>query len=193
MMIYCLCKRWMDICLCIIALLVVGPFLLLSALLIKCTSKGPVLFFQERVGLNGQLFRIMKMRTMYVDPCRTPKQTLGTDPDVVPVGRVMRRLKIDELPQIFNVILGDMSIVGPRPCLLHTYEEMPHWARRRARVKPGLTGLAQVNGNIALSWEDRWRFDVQYVERQSLSLDIGIILRTFLVVLIGEDKFKRNK
>ena len=112
--------------------------------------------------------------------------------DITRVGGVLRRLKIDELPQLFNVVSGDMSLVGPRPCLIKTYIDMPEWARARIDVGPGITGLAQTSGNIALPWTERWKFDVRYVERLSATLDIYILLKTIFVVILGEDRFWRS-
>ena len=101
----------------------------------------------------------------------------------------MRRLKIDELPQLINVLKGEMSLVGPRPCLPVTAKEAPGWAQKRFEVRPGLTGLAQVNGNIGLSWEQRWIYDVYYVETINWHLDCKILFKTILVVLLGEERF----
>ena len=112
--------------------------------------------------------------------------------DITRVGGVLRRLKIDELPQLFNVVSGDMSLVGPRPCLIKTYIDMPEWARARIDVGPGITGLAQTSGNIALPWTERWKFDVRYVERLSATLDIYILLKTIFVVILGEVRFWRS-
>ncbi len=185
-------KRLFDILLSSLALVLFGPLIAIGGLAVCLTSSGPVLFRQSRVGKDGCLFQIYKLRTMQVDPGRILKQTTNADPDVLPVGRVLRRLKIDELPQILNVLKGDMSLVGPRPCLPQTLEEMPYWARRRFDVSPGITGLAQVNGNIALTWEERWLHDVHYVERFSFLLDMEIIMRTVFVVLFGEVRFRRS-
>ena len=186
-------KRLFDILLSTLALVLLGPLITIGGLAVCLTSSGPVLFRQSRVGKDGCLFQIYKLRTMQVDPGRALKQTTNADPDVLPVGRILRRLKIDELPQILNVLKGDMSIVGPRPCLPQTLEEMPYWARRRFDVCPGITGLAQVNGNIALTWEERWLHDVHYVERLSFLLDLEIIMRTVFVVFFGEVHFRRSR
>lgn len=184
-------KRLLDLLLSSLALLLLGPIIAICGLAVRMTSKGPAFFCQRRVGKNGRLFLIYKLRTMRVDPGRTLKQTLNADPEVLPIGRILRRLKIDELPQILNVLKGDMSLVGPRPCLPQSLEEMPNWARRRFEVRPGITGLAQVNGNIALTWEERWQHDLHYVERYSFAGDMQIITRTILVVFFGEARFRR--
>jgi lipopolysaccharide/colanic/teichoic acid biosynthesis glycosyltransferase len=128
---------------------------------------------------------------MHVNPERILNQTTNSDPSVFSVGKVLRRTKIDELPQIFNVLIGDMSLVGPRPGLPSMLEEMPEWAKMRWTVRPGLTGLAQVNGNIELSWEERWQYDIEYIEKVTILNDLMIIVRTVLVVLFGEALFRR--
>lgn len=194
-MIYCRYgfKRLLDVLLSTSALILLGPLIVIGALAVKASSRGPAFFVQMRVGRQGRLFRILKLRTMPVDPRRKIAQTHNADPDVLPVGRVLRRLKIDELPQILNVLVGDMSIVGPRPCLEQTYSEMPEWARKRFEVRPGITGLAQINGNIALTWEDRWRHDIHYVETCSLLGDLGIVAKTVAVVVVGEERFRKTR
>ena len=161
-------------------------------LAVRITSEGPGFFRQTRVGLGGHAFVVLKLRTMSVKQDRPLAQTTLQDPDVLPAGRLMRRLKIDELPQLWNVFRGDMSLIGPRPCLEETRDEMPPWARRRFEVRPGLTGLAQVSGNVALTWEERWRHDVKYVDQLSFLVDLKILMKTVLVVLLGEEKFKRS-
>jgi lipopolysaccharide/colanic/teichoic acid biosynthesis glycosyltransferase len=171
-------------------LLLTGIPMILAMFMILASSPGPVFFVQTRVGLGGKPFRILKLRTMTVDPGRVTAQTLNSDPEVLPVGKFLRHFKIDELPQIVNVLKGDMSLVGPRPCLEETRAAMPDWARRRFEVRPGLTGLAQVNGNVSLSWVERWRHDVDYVNRYSLVLDMKIIAKTVVVLLLGENRFR---
>jgi len=184
-------KRAFDLLIGVAGLVVFGVFIIAGYLAVLLTSKGPVFFLQTRVGRNGQPFQIYKLRTMRINPARTVNQTTNTDPEVLPVGRILRRLKIDEMPQMLNVISGDMSLVGPRPCLEQTLAEMPEWARERFQVRPGVTGLAQVNGNIALTWEERWRHDVHYVRACSFSLDLLVIMKTVLVVMTGEERFRR--
>lgn len=155
---------------------------LVCAAAVRCTSRGPVFFRQERVGMDGRPFRVWKFRTMVdaVNPI-FPDASL-----ITPAGRVLRRLSLDELPQLINVATGDMSVVGPRPTLAYQVERYDDHQRRRLAVRPGLTGLAQVNGRNALSWGDRIDFDVTYVETQSLGLDLRIIARTFTTMLTGE-------
>ena len=186
-------KRKLDITIAILALLLCGPLLFLAIGGIRLSSPGPIFFRQQRVGMNGEIFEILKLRTMTVNPERQVAQTMLADPELFAVGRILRRLKIDELPQIINVLFGNMSIVGPRPCLEQTFREMPVWAKRRVEVRPGITGQAQINGNIALSWEERWHHDVDYVNNITAQRDIGIILKTVSVVLFGEEKFRRTR
>lgn len=184
-------KRLTDILFSLVVLVMSSPVLAAAALVVRLGSPGPVLFTQERVGKGGRKFRIYKFRTMYMDPDRVITQTRAGDPDVAPRCGFLRRWKIDELPQIFNVLRGDMSIVGPRPCLVSTYEAMPDWARRRFEMRPGITGLAQVNGSIALPWEERWKHDVHYIDACTFTMDVGIVLKTVWVILRGEDRFRR--
>lgn len=183
-------KRLLDLSLGLCALALFALPILVAIVAVKLSSPGPAFFFQTRVGRKGQVFRIYKLRTMTVDPTRLSSVQVGqNDPSVFAVGRFLRRFKIDEMPQIFNVVRGDMSFVGPRPCLEETRNEMPGWARRRFEVRPGITGLAQTKGNVALSWKKRWEQDIQYVNRLSFPLDVWLVLKTVLVVILGEEKF----
>lgn len=183
-------KRALDLALSIVGLVLFGPVILLGWLAVKLSSAGPGFLHQTRVGADERPFRLHKLRTMTVDPDRVLIQTMSRDPDVLPIGRVLRRFKIDELPQIANVLAGEMSFVGPRPCMPVTAEGMPDWARQRFSVRPGMTGLAQVNGNAGLSWEERWRHDVAYVDQYSVGLDWEIMLKTLAVIFFGEDRFR---
>lgn len=185
-------KRGFDLSVSFFLILVAFPLLGICSIAVMLSSPGSPLFMQRRVGRHGRVFEIYKLRTMTVNKDRKIGQTKGDDPEVLFVGKVLRRLKIDELPQIFNVFLGDMSLVGPRPCLEVTYDEMPEWARERFIVRPGLTGLAQINGNIELTWEQRWRYDIEYVRTVSFFQDFRILLKTALVVLLGEGRFRRE-
>ncbi|MFI7541166.1 sugar transferase [Actinoplanes sp. NPDC049599] len=172
-----------------------GPLLLAVALCVRVTSRGPVLFRQVRVGRDGSEFRIFKFRSMYVDAearlaeLRHLNEHDGVlfkmrdDPRVTPVGRWLRRLSLDELPQLLNVIAGQMSLVGPRPPLPSEVAMYADDVRRRLAVKPGMTGLWQVSGRSDLSWEEAVRLDLRYVENWSLSLDLVILLRTMTAVV----------
>lgn len=175
-------KRLVDLAiLAVVAVpaLVVGS---VCALAVALTSPGGIFFRQERVGMGGRTFRVWKFRTMVAgDNPIFPDATR-----ITPVGRVLRRLSLDELPQLINVAVGDMSVVGPRPTLAYQVERYDDHQRRRLAVRPGLTGLAQVNGRNALSWSDRIDYDVRYVEEQSPALDARILVRTVGAMLSGE-------
>ena len=174
-------------------LLITGPILLITAVLIVVDSRGPVFFKQERLGLNGRVFMLIKFRSMTHEPGRLfNKQTVAGDPDVTRIGAIIRRLKIDELPQVFNVLRGEMAIVGPRPSLPNLQEKFDENGRVRILVKPGLTGLAAVNGSIFLTWPQRWVFDRYYVEHLSWLLDFSIVMRTVVVLVMGERYFYKS-
>ena len=180
-------KRVFDLVAGAILLLVLSPLLLLAACLVKLTSRGPLLFSQRRAGLGGEPFRLHKFRTMQADRTPDPKEVVPLDhPDITPVGRVLRRLKIDEMPQLFSVLRGDMSLVGPRPTLLDQVAAYDDFRRQRLLVRPGITGLAQVNGNTAIPWDQRILFDIAYVRRCSFLLDMAILLRTCWAIPTGE-------
>ncbi len=185
-------KRIFDILVSGLVLLLLLPLLVLVIVMIKLTSKGPVFFLQERLGKEGRLFQVYKFRTMTDKPRNFNKQVTTETLEVTFIGQFIRRLKIDELPQLFNVLIGDMSLVGPRPCLPELLNDFNENGAYRLRVRPGLTGLAQVNGNIYLSWDERWVLDRKYVENQSLWLDFTILLKTVLVVLLGEKWGKKE-
>ena len=186
-------KRILDFFISLISFFLLSPILFLIAFFILISSEGPILFSQKRVGLNTKSFTIYKFRTMYINAKKGDHQIFIGDTDVTPVGNFLRRFKLDELPQIYNVILGDMSIIGPRPCLISTFESMPERIKKRFNIRPGLTGLAQVNGGILLSWPERWEHDICYVNNFSFRLDMKIILKTFLVIILGEKNFKKKR
>jgi lipopolysaccharide/colanic/teichoic acid biosynthesis glycosyltransferase len=168
-----------------------------AALAVRLSAPGPALFRQPRVGRDGRVFRVFKLRTMYVDAeqrldsLRAANEADGLlfkikdDPRITPVGRLLRRTSVDELPQLFNVLLGQMSLVGPRP-LPVAGDAFVGPEQRRHLVKPGITGLWQVSGREEQSWEDAVRLDLYYVENWSLSMDLVILLRTVLAVFRGE-------
>ncbi|HVQ18300.1 MAG TPA: sugar transferase [Actinomycetes bacterium] len=188
-------KGGMDRLLAIGAVVLLSPVFLALALLVKLTSSGPVLFNQVRIGRHGRPFVIHKFRSMYVDAeerlaslehLNDSNETLfkmRNDPRVTPVGRFLRRFSLDELPQFFDVLLGRMSLVGPRPPLPCEVERYASLVRRRLVVKPGITGLWQVSGRSDLSWDESVRLDLLYVETWSLALDVAIMLKTVLAVL----------
>jgi lipopolysaccharide/colanic/teichoic acid biosynthesis glycosyltransferase len=170
------------------ALLLVGsPALGLAALAIKLEDRGPVLYRQSRVGKGGRDFELVKLRTMVVG---AEQQGAGFaidrgDPRITRAGRILRRLSIDELPQLWNVLRGDMSLVGPRPTLRYQVERYDERQRHRLDVKPGLTGWAQVNGRAALPWEERIELDLWYVDHRSARLDARILARTLWLLVTG--------
>jgi lipopolysaccharide/colanic/teichoic acid biosynthesis glycosyltransferase len=161
-------------------LLLSAPLLALAALAVKLEDRGPVLYRQRRVGKEGEDFELLKLRTMIVGA-----EQLGAgfavdegDPRITRVGRVLRRLSLDELPQLWNIVRGDMSLIGPRPTLRYQVERYTPRQRRRLEVKPGITGWAQVNGRASLPWDDRIELDVWYVEHRSPWVDLKILART---------------
>lgn len=185
-------KRFLDIVIALSVIIFLFPFFIIIYVLVKIDSSGNFFFFQERLGFKGEIFRIYKIRTMFDKERVADREILKGDQEVTKIGYYLRRFKIDELPQILNVLKGDMSIVGPRPCLPQQQNDFNEDGKIRLKVLPGLTGLAQINGNIHLSWEQRWKYDREYVERQSFFLDLNIILKTFLILINGEDKYLKN-
>ena len=183
-------KRLFDFFISFAILLLLFPLFIIVAVLIKLDSKGPIFYLQSRVGENGRVFRIYKLRTM-TNKERDPnvKQTYLQDPEITRIGGLLRRFKIDEFPQIWNVFIGDMSLVGPRPALPSLYEKFGEIAKKRCEVRPGMTGWAQVNGNIYLPWEERLCLDREYVDRMSFMLDLRILVKTVAIVLFGEEKY----
>jgi exopolysaccharide biosynthesis polyprenyl glycosylphosphotransferase len=189
-------KAVVDYGLTLVALALLAPVMAVVALLIRVTSPGPVLFRQERVGRHGKPFTMHKFRSMYVDAearvaglahlnehGANPLFKMRDDPRVTPVGRVIRRLSLDELPQLLDVLAGRMSLIGPRPPLPREVARYQHDVRRRLLVKPGITGLWQVSGRSDLPWDETVRLDLSYVENWSLGLDLAILARTVRAVL----------
>jgi lipopolysaccharide/colanic/teichoic acid biosynthesis glycosyltransferase len=180
-------NRAADVALAGTALVVASPVLGLAALAVKLEDGGPVLYRQTRVGRDSADFELLKLRTMVVGA-----ETMGAgyavnegDSRITQAGRILRRLSLDELPQLWNVVRGDMSIVGPRPTLRYQVERYDARQRRRLEVKPGITGWAQVHGRAALPWPERIELDVWYVENRSPLLDLKILLKTPLALLGG--------
>ena len=187
-------KRGMDIAVSAVGIVLTAPLLVIIAVLIRLDSRGPALFKQLRAGRHGEPFGFLKFRTMTrdaqerisevvpVNEMKEPMYKLRRDPRVTRVGHVLRCTSLDELPQLFNVLRGDMSLVGPRPTLRYQVERYSERQRRRLDVKPGLTGWAQIHGRAALPWEDRIELDVWYVEHRSPRVDLKILLRTPLAL-----------
>jgi len=188
-------KRMMDCIVSILALTLFSPFLLLIAILIKLDSKGPVFYTQERIGKNGKPFTIYKFRTMYVDAEKTgPALATDNDPRITRVGRFLRKTHLDEFPQFFNILKGDMSLVGPRPERQYFIDQILQHApeyKYLLRVRPGLTSLGQVKFGYAENIQqmiERMKYDLLYIQNFSLSLDLKILLYTILVVIEGRGK-----
>lgn len=181
-------KRGIDLAVGVGVLTAALPLLAVTAAAIWLEDGGPVLFRQTRVGKDGIDFAAFKFRSMRVNTL--PPEAVGQVREdhhlVTRTGRVIRRLKVDELPQLINVVRGDMSLVGPRPTIREQVERYDSFQRRRLLVPPGMTGWAQVNGNTHVSWDDRIRLDVWYVDHWSLGLDLRILAKTLGVILLGE-------
>ncbi|UCC32149.1 MAG: sugar transferase [Phycisphaerales bacterium] len=185
-------KRVFDMFAAALLLILLSPLLLAAGLLVKLTSRGPLFFIQERAGRGGAVFRVVKFRTMRGGRTPDPKELVPLDhPDITRIGWLLRRLNIDELPQLTHVLSGDMSLVGPRPTLPDQVAAYDDFRRQRLLVRPGITGLAQVNGSTAIPWDERILFDIAYVRRCSLRMDLGILLRTKWVLLAGEGRYAR--
>jgi len=193
-MLYPYFKRLLDVTTTVILMVPLTPVWLLTALAIKLTSPGPVFFVQQRGGRNCQPFNSLKFRSMRADHRHDPHEMHIplSHPAITPFGRFIRRTKIDESPQLINVLKGDMSLVGPRPTIMDQVRAYDDFQRRRQNVRPGITGLAQVNGNTALSWEQRIKYDVYYVNHLGFGLDTRILLKTFFVIFLGENRFTQT-
>lgn len=185
-------KRALDALAGSALLVLLSPVLAAAAVLVKLTSRGPLLFSQERAGKDGAIFRVVKFRTMRGGRTPDPREFVPLDhPEITRVGRLLRRFKIDELPQLVHVVTGRMSLVGPRPTLPDQAAAYDDFRRQRLLVRPGITGLAQTHGNTSMSWDERILFDIAYVRRCSFLMDLGILLRTILVVFLGEQRTTR--
>lgn len=185
-------KRGIDILLSAVALAILWPLMLVTALLVKLTSPGPVLFRQQRLGRSGKTFTIYKFRSMTDGAEHTGSGVYSEkgDPRVTKIGKIIRATSIDELPQLFNIFRGDMSIVGPRPPLTYHPWPLEQYSEEQLHmfdVRPGITGWAQVNGRKSVEWHERIRLNVWYTRNASLALDIRILLMTVLKVLRSED------
>lgn len=182
-------KRLFDLVLALLLGMMLSPLLLLLALLVKCSSRGPVLYWSERVGLNNRLFRMPKFRTMLQDTPEVATHLLAKpDTHLTPVGGLLRRSSLDELPQLWSILVGDMSFVGPRPALYNQDDLITLRTRYGVeRVLPGLTGWAQINGRDELDIPEKVRFDAEYLARRSFFFDLMIIWRTAIKVLKRED------
>lgn len=184
-----LLKRQIDFWGALFSLIILSPIFLVIAILIKLDSKGPVFFRQERVGKYGKIYKIFKFRTM-IDGATNiglGNNVAKHDPRITRVGNFLRNWGLDELPQLINVLRGEMSIVGPRATLKYQVDQYDDFQKKRLMVRPGITGWALINGRNTLTWEERIKLDVWYIENWSLWLDMKIILKTFIVVLITKE------
>jgi lipopolysaccharide/colanic/teichoic acid biosynthesis glycosyltransferase len=179
--------RAFDIVIAALALVVLSPILLAAAIAIKLGSRGPVIYRQLRVGKDGREFELLKLRTMVQgsDPIGVGRVVARDDPRVTAAGRFLRRTSLDEIPNLVNVVRGEMAIVGPRPTIPAQVRDYTPHQHRRHEVRPGLTGWAQVQGRAGIPWEERIELDVEYVEHRSLSLDLRILARTAHLLATG--------
>jgi lipopolysaccharide/colanic/teichoic acid biosynthesis glycosyltransferase len=196
-----LIKRLFDITGSVFGILIFFPVMVVIAILIKCTSKGPIFFAQDRIGLNGKNFKMLKFRTMFNNSEKkgTGLYIFENDTRITKLGFLIRRLSFDELPQFFNVLIGSMSLVGPRPPV--TYE-LGDWSsftptmKKRFNVKPGITGFAQISGRNSLEWDRKIAYDLFYIKefkRLGIFFDIYIIIKSFKVVISGKDILENKK
>ncbi len=179
--------RPLDIAIALLALVILSPVLLIAAIAIKLGSRGPVLYRQRRVGLGGEEFEMLKLRTMVVgsDPVGVGTVVTRDDPRVTGAGRVLRRTSLDEIPNLLNVLRGEMAIVGPRPTIPAQVVDYTPRQHRRHEVRPGITGWAQVQGRAGIPWEQRIELDVYYVDHRSAALDARILLKTLWLLVTG--------
>ncbi|MFW6140899.1 MAG: sugar transferase [Acidobacteriota bacterium] len=190
-------KRAMDLIISGLAIILLSPLMLIVAILIKATSSGPVFYVQKRLGLNGRKFNLYKFRTMFKDAEKKlsevkdynevdgPVFKIKNDPRITPVGKILRKFSIDELPQLFNVFVGHMSLVGPRPPIPDEVDQYESWQRRRLSMRPGITCLWQVSGRNKLSFKEWMELDLKYLDNWSLWLDFKILIKTVPVVIFG--------
>lgn len=186
---YAYIKTALDFFSALIGLIVSSPIILCAAAAIKLESKGPIFFSQQRVGMNGRFFKVMKLRSMKFEPLvQSTQWTAKNDPRITRVGAFIRKTRIDELPQLINVLKGDMSLIGPRPetpvLTAQFNEEIPGFVHRLS-VKPGLTGWAQVNGGYEVTPEEKFELDRYYIHRLGLKIDVKIVFKTIKVVFTG--------
>ena len=187
-------SRALDAVLAALALAVTAPLLAVAAILIRLESRGPVVFRQRRVGLHGRPFDLWKLRTMVsgAEAMGAGIYVLEGDPRITRAGRLLRRFSLDELPNLVNVLRGEMAMVGPRPTVQEQVDRYTDRQRRRLEVKPGITGWAQVHGRASLPWPERIELDVWYVDNRSLRLDLRILLRTARLLVTGRGLYSES-
>ncbi|HHW46614.1 MAG TPA: sugar transferase [Clostridiales bacterium] len=193
-------KRLIDILGSLIGLIIILPILIVISFLIKLTSKGPIFFRQERLGKDGKVFNIIKFRTMVVNAENIGDGlTIKSENDnrITKIGRFLKATSLDELPQLINVLKGEMSLVGPRPPVTYYpyngYDNYPDWAKTRFLMRPGMTGLAQVTVRNSVSWDERIRIDIEYVNKSNLWLDVKILFITFQKIFKRENIYLQVK
>ncbi|MBR4711009.1 MAG: sugar transferase [Clostridia bacterium] len=194
------CKHVFDFVVCLIVLILISPLFLILCIAIRVSDHGPAFFKQKRIGKNGKVFEIYKFRTMVVNAEKIGDGLVvqtEDDPRITRVGRLLRKTSLDEVPQLLNIIKGEMSIIGPRPPVTYHpydgYENYPEWAKKRFEMRPGITGLAQVEKRNSASWDERMEIDVRYVEKFSLALDAKIFFRTFVSMKYTEEYTDQEK
>jgi undecaprenyl phosphate N,N'-diacetylbacillosamine 1-phosphate transferase len=190
-------KPMLDVCLAIPAILILSPFFIIIPIAIKLESKGPILFLQSRLGLNGSVFKIYKFRSMVNEQSNFKKSTevFENDPRITKVGQFIRKTSLDEIPQLFNIIRGEMSFIGPRPPLPYfpkKYEEYTDYEKQRFRVKPGISGLAQVRCREVHDWELNIPVDVEYVQNYSFEYDLKLFLASLLFFFKTDNIYRRK-
>jgi lipopolysaccharide/colanic/teichoic acid biosynthesis glycosyltransferase len=187
--------RALDLLLAGVGLAVCSPLLAVAAIAIRLESRGPAFYRQRRVGRDGAPFELWKLRTMVpgAEAMGAGIYVLEGDPRITRVGRLLRRVSLDELPNLINVVKGEMAIVGPRPTIQEQVDRYTDRQRRRLEVKPGITGWAQVNGRTSLPWPERIELDIWYVENRSLWLDVRIIARTIRLLVTGQGLYSEDK
>lgn len=193
-------KRIFDIILSLSGIILFLPFFLIITIGIKFTSKGPVLFRQERLGKSGKVFEIFKFRTMIINAENIGEGLMisdENDPRITKIGKFLRATSLDEIPQLFNVLLGTMSLVGPRPPVTYhpyqKYEGYPEWAKKRFEMYPGITGLSQVTVRNSVPWVERIKVDNEYIEKFNILLDMKILFSTIISVIKKENIYRENK
>ncbi len=187
-------SRALDVVLATVLLVVTAPVLALAAIAIRLESRGPVFYRQLRVGRDGEPFELWKLRTMVpgAESIGAGLYVLEGDPRITRTGRLLRRFSLDELPNLINVLKGDMAIVGPRPTVQEQVDRYTDRQRRRLEVKPGITGWAQINGRTSLLWPERIELDVWYVEHRSLALDLHIVRKTARMLATGHGLYSED-
>lgn len=189
-------KSILDFIFSLLFLIILLPVFIIIATAIKLDSKGSAFFIQERVGKDGKLFKVYKFRTMYQNNQQVKSDNYYTeenDPRITRVGRFLRKTSLDELPQLINIIKGEMSFIGPRPTLKYQVDQYNEFQLQRLKMKPGVTGWAQVNGRNSIPWPDRIKYDVYYVNNYSLLFDLKILLKTIKVVLYHEGIYGKKE